>query len=120
LARGVLRAFGVKGAVKSPTYTMVEPYATAHGPVAHFDFYRLASREEVEFLGMREYLDQGVCLFEWRERARGGLPAADIAFELIPVGTARELTAMAFGGPGEAWLRRLILRELLQESVPNT
>ncbi len=119
-ARGVLRAFGVRGAVKSPTYTLVEPYATAHGRVSHFDFYRLASPEEVEYLGMREYLDQGVCLFEWPERARSALPPADLRLEIALAGTSRELIATARGAVGEGLLEALVLRELLQESVPNT
>lgn len=119
-ARGVLRAFDVTGAVKSPTYTLVEPYATAHGPVAHFDFYRLAHVEEVEFLGLREYLDRGVCLFEWPERARGRLPRADLLFEIAPVGSGRELAATALSSAAERWLGALVLRELLQETVPNT
>lgn len=120
LARGVLRMFGVTGAVKSPTYTLVEPYVTPYGPVAHFDFYRLASAEEVEFVGMREYLDKGVCLFEWPERAAGGLPPADLSLEIALSGSARELTATAHGDPGRGLLDHLISRELLQESVPNT
>lgn len=120
LARGILRAFGVTGAVKSPTYTLVEPYSTPHGRVAHFDFYRLARVEEVEFLGMREYLDQGVCLFEWPERARGRLPPADLGFDIALAGKARDLTATARGHPGAEWLEALISRELLQESLPNT
>ncbi len=120
LARGMLRAFGVTGAVKSPTYTLVEPYETTHGSVAHFDFYRLASVEEVEFLGMREYLDRGICLFEWPERAPGALPPADLEVEIGYSGAARELAISAGGALGRALLRALILRELLQESVPNT
>ncbi len=120
LARGVLRAFGVRGAVKSPTYTLVEPYDTAFGSVAHFDFYRLASIEEVEFLGMREYLDQGICLFEWPERAGGALPPADLTLEIDLAGSARELTGTASGALGRAFLNHLISRDLLQESVPNT
>ncbi len=119
-ARGVLRAFGITGAVKSPTYTLVEPYVTAYGPIAHFDFYRLASVEEVEFLGMREYLDRGVCLFEWPERAAGALPPADLSLEIALSGSARELTVTAYDDPGKGFLEHLILRELLQESVPNT
>ena len=119
-ARGVLRAFGVAGAVKSPTYTLVEPYETAHGSVAHFDFYRLASVEEVEFLGMREYLDRGICLFEWPERAPGALPPADLEVEIGYSGAARELAISAGKGLGRALLKALISRELLQESVPNT
>ncbi len=119
-ARGVLRAFGVAGAVKSPTYTLVEPYETAHGSVAHFDFYRLAGVEEVEFLGMREYLDRGVCLFEWPERAPGALPPADLEVEIDYSGAGRELSIRAEGALGGALLNELISRELLQESVPNT
>lgn len=119
-ARGVLRAFGVAGAVKSPTYTLVEPYETACGSVAHFDFYRLAGVEEVEFLGMREYLDRGVCLFEWPERAPGALPPADLEVEIGYSGAARELAISAEGALGKALLKALISRELLQESVPNT
>lgn len=120
LARGILRAFGVTGAVKSPSYTLVEPYSTAHGRVTHFDLYRLASVEEVEFLGMREYLDRGVCLFEWPERALGGLPMPDLRLDIALAGTARELTASALGPLGQGFLDHLILRELLQESAPNT
>lgn len=119
-ARGVLRAFGVAGAVKSPTYTLVEPYETAHGSVAHFDFYRLAGVEEVEFLGMREYLDRGVCLFEWPERAPGALPPPDLEVEIGYSGAARELAISAGGALGGALLKALVSRELLQESVPNT
>ena len=119
-ARGVLRAFGVAGAVKSPTYTLLEPYETAHGSVAHFDFYRLAGVEEVEFLGMREYLDRGVCLFEWPERAPGALPPADLKVEIGYSGSARDLSIGAEGALGRALLEELISRELLQESVPNT
>lgn len=120
LARGILRSFGVSGAVKSPSYTLVEPYATAYGPVAHIDFYRLASPEEVEYLGMREYLDRGLCLFEWPERARGVLPPEDLRLEIALAGTARELIATVPGPVGESLLEALVLRELLQESVPNT
>ncbi len=119
-ARGILRAFGVAGAVKSPTYTLVEPYETAHGSVAHFDFYRLANVEEVEFLGMREYLDRGICLFEWPERAPGALPPADLEVEIGYSGAARELAISAGGALGGAFLKALISRELLQESAPNT
>ena len=119
-ARGVLRAFGVTGAVKSPTYTLVEPYSTAFGPVAHFDFYRLAGADEVEYLGMREYLDHGVCLFEWPERARGGLPPADLQLEITFAGSRREIRVAASSAPGARLLANLVSRDLLQESIPNT
>lgn len=119
-ARGVLRAFGVAGAVKSPTYTLLEPYETPCGQVVHIDLYRLAHVEEAEYLGLREYLDRGVCLFEWPERAAGALPPADVTVSIAVAGTAREVT-VTLSGPGiGAAPGARILRELLQESFSNT
>ncbi len=117
LARGVLRAMGVRGAVKSPTYTLVEPYVTDHGQVAHFDLYRIGDLEEVEYLGMREFLDEGVCLFEWPERAPRALPPPDLCVEIAFADTARALSMRAGSAYGETLLDWLILRDLLQESA---
>jgi tRNA threonylcarbamoyladenosine biosynthesis protein TsaE len=78
LARGILRGLGFTGAVKSPTYTLIEPYEVNGIRIYHFDFYRIESAEELEYLGLDDLLgERAIKLVEWPERAFGRLPVPD-------------------------------------------
>ena len=80
LVRGLLRAAGYKGTVKSPTYGLVEEYSLPERAVFHFDLYRLKDPEELEWIGMHDYLGQdALCCIEWPERGADYLPPADVA-----------------------------------------
>ncbi|PWR00274.1 tRNA (adenosine(37)-N6)-threonylcarbamoyltransferase complex ATPase subunit type 1 TsaE [Leucothrix pacifica] len=90
LVRGLLRSLGFEGTVKSPTYTLVEPYHVAGRDIYHFDLYRLADPEELEYLGVRDYFrDDTLCLIEWPQQADGFLPKADLEVTLLHDGSAR-------------------------------
>ena len=83
LTRGILQGLGYAARVKSPTYTLVEPYDVSELSVYHFDLYRFADPIEWEEAGFREYFHaQSVCLIEWPEKGEGFLPAADWAITL--------------------------------------
>jgi tRNA threonylcarbamoyladenosine biosynthesis protein TsaE len=96
LSRGILNGLGHSGSVKSPTYTLVEPYELPLGGVCHFDFYRLIDPEELEYMGFRDYLvEASLCLIEWPERGQGFLPSADIEIGIIQTAEGRTVSLKA-------------------------
>ena len=109
LARAWLRALGVAGTIRSPTYTLVERYPLAGGGEAlHLDLYRIGDAGELEFLGLDEP-DAALWLVEWPDRGRGALPAADLRVRLAVAGTGREARLEPGSPAGEAWLEALRL-----------
>jgi len=105
LVRGVLRALGSMGPVKSPTYTLVEPYSCAGRQAYHFDLYRLADPEELEYIGVRDFFgDEVLCLVEWPERGRGFLPEADVVVRLEYLPEGRRVHLEFSGAKGRAAL----------------
>ena len=108
LCRGILRSRHYDGAVKSPTYTLVEPYEFAGGKVYHFDLYRLGDPEELEYMGVRDYFDgDGLCIVEWPERGSGYLPEADIDIAIGVEGGGRRVSIMASSPSGQRVVNRL-------------
>lgn len=90
LTRGILRGLGFTGRVKSPTYTLVEPYTVSNLYLYHFDLYRFGDPSEWEDAGFRDYFNpQSVCLIEWADKAEGLLPKADWIVEMAPEADGR-------------------------------
>lgn len=81
--RGLINSFGYKGAVKSPTYTLVENYLDLIIPIYHFDLYRLEQPKELELIGIRDYLQKtAICCFEWPDKGVGHIPDPDFIVQL--------------------------------------
>ena len=102
LVRGFLRSLGHSGAVKSPSYTLLETYELANRLVLHCDLYRLADAEELEFLGLRDFLDdKTVLLVEWPERGAALLPPADLEISLAYSDRGRHCCVRATSAQGK-------------------
>lgn len=105
LVRGLLKGLGYIGPVKSPTYTLVEPYELEFMSVYHFDLYRLTDPEELEYMGVRDYFQSGtLCLIEWPELGQGVLPAADIEIKLDILRYGRTVSLQGISDVGIAAL----------------
>jgi tRNA threonylcarbamoyladenosine biosynthesis protein TsaE len=104
LARAWLRALGVTGAIRSPTYTLVERYPLRDGGEAlHLDLYRIGNAVELEFLGLDD-ADARLWLVEWPERGLAALPPADLRVELAVEGDGRRCRLVAASRQGRGWL----------------
>ncbi len=103
--RGFAQALGHQGVVKSPTYTLVEPYELGNIQLFHFDLYRLHDPQELEYMGARDLFGaQAVCLIEWPERGGGELPDADLVVQLRVTGAHRQVFLSSLTSIGERWL----------------
>jgi tRNA threonylcarbamoyladenosine biosynthesis protein TsaE len=109
LARGLIHGLGHTAKVRSPTYTLVEPYLFDDGAVVyHLDLYRLSDPEELEWLGLRDMLaERALLLVEWPERGGGFLPAADLSIDIDYSDSGREVSLMPLTDAGQRLLAQI-------------
>lgn len=108
LSRGLLRGLGHQGRVKSPTYTLVEPYSLAKAEVYHFDLYRFADPDEWFETGFDEYFHpQSLVLIEWPDKAAGLTPPPDLTLSLAVQNTGRVLQLFSHTDTGRTCLNTL-------------
>jgi len=113
LVRGLIRGLGHDGAVKSPTFTLVEPYQIGEKNIYHFDLYRLSDPEELEYMGLRDYFSpDSLCLVEWPAKGGRLLPEPDVLLKLFHDGTSRNISIEACTGVGESMLKLLKISDL--------
>jgi len=106
--RGVVQGFGHTGKVKSPTYTLVEPYELERANVYHFDLYRLGDPEELEYMGIRDYFSpDAICVVEWPEKGGEFIPVPDLDITLSYVGDERKIVINSASKRGVAIVEKL-------------
>lgn len=97
LIRSLLRSLGVAGSIKSPTFSIMEPYCCDGFSIYHFDLYRLSDPQELEFLGWRDcFSGPALCCVEWPERAQKLLPQPDLLIRLLSSGDGRMLEVESY------------------------
>jgi tRNA threonylcarbamoyladenosine biosynthesis protein TsaE len=111
LSRGIIRGLGHSGAVKSPTFTLVEPYEIGEVRAFHFDLYRLVDPEELEYMGIRDYFDgDALCLIEWPDKGTGFLPKPDLTITSTAHNHGRQLKLLSQSARSESWCAALALK----------